>query len=166
MNRPNLPPHLLTALSIISLLLITTAVTFAHAELESTYPEPGAVLSNPIGEIELTFNDHILVASEITLFADNFQAVPNVSKKFSTAEPNILRATVPELDPGTYTVQYTAVAEDGHEISGSYAFRVSNSNLPVSSQHLWILGLGILLATGIVVLWRRSDKRTTDIPKR
>lgn len=139
--------------------LTATAVLYAHAELVSASPEPGAVVNNPLTEIQLTFSEPILIASEIVLFDANFQTMPAVTKKFSTTEPTILRATVPDLAPGTYTVQYTAVSDDGHEIGGSYAFQVGATGLTLSNPQRWIFGLSILLIIGIVVIWRRNHKQ-------
>lgn len=142
--------------------LAATAVVHAHAELLSASPEPGATVTNPVQQIELVFSDPISAASHIILFGDDFKQIPAVSTTFDNAEPTVLKASVPQLAAGNYTVQFTAVSEDGHEISGSYTFRVSESNLPVSGQQLGIFGLGIILVVGIVVMWRRTRQQVSE----
>lgn len=142
--------------------LAATAVVHAHAELISAYPEPGASVTNPVQQIELVFSEPISAASRIILFDDDFNQIAAVSTTFDNAEPTMLKASVPQLAAGNYTVQFTAVSEDGHEIGGSYSFRVSQSNLPVSGQQLGIFGLGIILVIGIVVMWRRTRRQVSD----
>lgn len=142
--------------------LAATAVVHAHAELLSASPEPGATVTNPVQQIELVFSEPISAASRIFLFDDDFKQIPAVLTTFDNAKPTVLKASVPQLAAGDYTVQFTAVSEDGHEIGGSYSFRVSESNPLVSGQQLGIFGLGIILVVGFVVMWRRTRQRVSD----
>ena len=152
--------YFLVSLTGIVLFFSFTAVVFSHAELLSAQPQPGSTVNNPVGLIELVFAEPVSDASEITLFGENFRPITDIETQYNPSDPATLRAMVPDLEPGSYTVQYTAVSVDGHTISGSYTFRVSASGLAVSSPQLLIFGLGILLMAVIVVMWRRS--RSTD----
>jgi hypothetical protein len=138
------------------LLLLATAVTHAHADLLAAMPAPGSLVSNPVGQIQLTFSEPVAAESEILLFGDDFQPVAGVVAQLDSADPAMMVAAVPELEAGMYTVQWTAVSSDGHSISGSYAFRVSATSLPIVPRQLWLLGVGLLFISAMVILWRRK----------
>lgn len=140
-------------------LFLVVATVHAHAELLTAAPAPGTLVSNPVGEIRLTFSEAISGSSEIILFKDNFQPVPGIAAQVDSANPAILVAAVPTLAGGMYTVQWTAVSGDGHPVSGSYAFRVSAAGLPFAQHQLWLFGLSLLFISTIVVLWQRGRKR-------
>ena len=107
--------------------LINAPAPNAHAELVSSYPAPGAVVAGTPSEIRLTFNERIGLGSTLQIFAPSFRAVPGVTAWVDPAAPQLLRAIPPPLPPDTYTVEWSAVSADGHSVSGSFSFAVTQS---------------------------------------
>jgi copper transport protein len=113
----------------IGLILLALAVpdVWAHAELVEAEPEPGAQLADSPAEIRLTFSEPIGTQSDIVVLGEGFAPIEGIEPQLntlSTSRPQQIYTALPPLEPGTYTVQWSAVSEDGHEISGSYSFSI------------------------------------------
>ncbi len=121
----------------------------AHAELVSAYPPPGATLASTPPEIRLTFSERIGAGSGIQLYGPLFRAVSGVPSGVDPAAPEQLRAFPPELAPDTYTVEWRAISADGHEVTGSYAFAITEPARP-KLPPVWMLlaASAALLAVG------------------
>ncbi len=140
----------IASIAVVASLVLTAATLSAHAMLVEAEPAAGVVLEQSPDEIRLTFSEPLGQASEIRVSAENFQAVANVLMLDSGA-PNIIAASVPPLEAGTYTVEYDIASVDGHIIRGSYEFGVeANEGL----QWQTIL-LGVAIGLGIRLLMRR-----------
>jgi methionine-rich copper-binding protein CopC len=88
-------------------------------------PAPGAQLAEPPAEIRLTFSEPPGAQSQILLMAEGFQPVEGITAQVDPVQSEQVFASLPPLEPGNYTVQWSAVSEDGHEISGSYSFSIA-----------------------------------------
>jgi methionine-rich copper-binding protein CopC len=134
----------------------------AHAELLAAYPAPGTTLDATPAEIRLTFSERIGPASHLQLFGPQFRAVAGVQSGVDPANPQQLRAFTQPLTPDTYTVEWSAISADGHEVTGSYAFavRAPAPTTPPRPLGLWIgaaLGLAALALIGAGLrLWQRG----------
>ena len=130
-----------------------TGVIYAHAELVGAEPAPGTAVTGSPEEIRLTFSEPVAAGSRVALFTPDFQSIAGVESHVEAQAPEQLVATVPGLEPGVYTVQWTAVSADGHEISGSYAFSVggpfAEPGRPTEPLGWWQL---LLLAAGALIL--------------
>jgi methionine-rich copper-binding protein CopC len=124
----------------------------AHAELVSAYPAPGATLDDTPAEIRLTFSERIGLGSQIQLFGPQFRAVAGVQAGLDPAAPEQLRAFPPQLPPDIYTVEWSAVSVDGHEVSGSYAFAVTAAPPAAAAATQWRVGPWLLAALLLAVL--------------
>lgn len=113
----------LTLIFIIVFLVIAPGV-LAHAELVAAEPEPGAQLADAPAEIRLTFSEPIAAQSDIIVLGEGFAPVEGLVPQLGADRPEQVYAPLPPLEPGPYTVQWTAVSADGHEISGSYSFSI------------------------------------------
>jgi methionine-rich copper-binding protein CopC len=143
--------------------LLTAVPAHAHAELVAAIPAPGSEVSQPLSEIRLTFSEPIADKSQILLLNANLQMIAGVSTRFDAAHPLEMAATLPDLEPGIYTVQWTAVSSDGHETSGSYQFSLAvpfngdTSRLPIWQ---WILMIaGSFLTVALILKLRRPFQR-------
>lgn len=150
-------------------LLAAVGSAAAHTELTQSDPAPGAQLAESPAEIRLTFSEPAGARSQIVLLAEGFQAVAGVTARMDPARPEQVYAPLPPLAPGDYTVQWSATAEDGHEISGSYSFSVAataaESRGPfafVSDQWPWLLAL-VAIAVGAPLVIRASRKRASRV---
>lgn len=110
-------------LAIVCVLLIGGSV-LAHAELIASEPAAGAQLAESPAEIRLTFDEAVGGNSSIMLLTEGFEAIEGLVPQFNPAQPEQMYTPLPELEPGVYTVQWTAASADGHEVGGTYTFSV------------------------------------------
>ncbi len=126
---------------------LPASLVLAHASLLSASPAPGETVPPRLAQIRLEFDDSLLADSTFVVYAKGFQAVTGISPQ---VEGNILIAALASpLAPGTYTVQWKAVTEDGHSVDGSYQFGVSES---ASNRLSWLsmVGATVLVVLGLV----------------
>ena len=109
------------ALLLLLLVLLAQGVVFAHTELVSAEPAVGERLTEAPSQITLKFNEPLGAGSSITL---RDAALREISLNSSSANGEMLMATVDSLETGAYTVEYNVVSADGHAINGSYQFGI------------------------------------------
>ena len=140
-------------------LLALPAVASAHAELVSSDPADGAVLDAPPSEVVLTFEGEVTDESGFTVSDADGAEVGTGELDLDVAERNVLRGAVTITEPGTYTVDWTGVAEDGHPETGSYTFTYEpvddgespDTALPLASAPGPLPVVGGLLLLGLLV---------------
>lgn len=155
---------------LIVLILWGTAVftprVLAHTELVSAAPAPGSSVET-LTEIRLVFSEPVGTESQIELLQD-FVTAAELQPVLDPNDATVLRAAVPPLPDGVYTVQWSVTSADGHPISGSYSLGINDTSTQPATpwyQTTWAL-LGFLLSgVGVlVIMLRRWHSPTT--PKR
>ncbi|HEX9516358.1 MAG TPA: copper resistance protein CopC [Streptosporangiaceae bacterium] len=156
----------------------------AHALLERSYPAAGASLSRAPHAMLLYFTEPPEPGlSTLSLLDSSGQIVPGVGTPAAVpGDAQELRATLPTLTDGVYTVNWRTVSKvDGHVTGGSFAFRIGiqpssgsagtgaanggplstgSTPAPAAVAGLWLLYWGLALlaaagATGVLVFgWR------------
>ena len=113
------------ALLVAALSVFAFAPASAHDQLVSSNPEDGAELDQQPEWLEMTFSGNIQeVGSEVTVVVDG----KDVSAGELTVEGKKLSVALPDdLKPGDYEVTWRVVSQDGHPISGDYAFTIKDS---------------------------------------
>jgi methionine-rich copper-binding protein CopC len=150
-------------LGLTAVLLVAGAVQ-AHARLLRASPAAGAELSAAPAEIRLFFNEPLRAGNEITLYGRDFSPTIALAAAIDPADSRQLFAPAPPLAPGDYTVQWTAVSQDGHPITGSYTFTLLPPDAGRPSPVVWLilaLGLGLpllLLGSKRALLFRASHR--------
>jgi copper transport protein len=98
----------------------------AHAELVASTPAAGASLPEAPAAISLTFTEPIDPATaRVRLLGANQDVVDAVGGLRVDQGRTMATVSLPELDPGVYTVDYQVVsAVDGHATSGLFAFLI------------------------------------------
>jgi copper transport protein len=162
--------------AVIGLFLLMSAPyrVSAHAELAGATPAPnGTVVTSP-DIIELRFSEPVdadLVF--IDLVDASRRPVDGLGAATLAGDGTRVEVTVPDLEPGVYTVTYQVVsAVDGHATTGAYAFVVdptgteaSPATPPEASAPAvdgrsiaarWVGLLGGLMTLGGLVVWWRS----------
>jgi methionine-rich copper-binding protein CopC len=109
--------------------LVAPAVAFAHVELLSSSPAPGEVVDAGPVEVVLTFDLPVVGHSSFSVLDANGLSVATGGP--DPAEPTVMRASIPKLSAGTYTVKWTSVAEDGYVERGSFTFDVAVPSPPI-----------------------------------
>ncbi|MGH7932739.1 MAG: copper resistance CopC family protein [Candidatus Binataceae bacterium] len=106
------------------LILALAGVAAAHAYPSSENPAAGAALGLPPARVVIDFGapiEHLFSKLEVIDGKGRNEAAgaPAVS-----ANQRELSVGLAPLRPGSYTVKWSVVAEDGHRTEGSYAFTV------------------------------------------
>jgi methionine-rich copper-binding protein CopC len=149
-------------LSFLAVISLLPQITLAHSELVASSPAPGETTGSDLNEIRLEFSEPVSAESQILLFTSDFSPVP-LTTYHDTRNPSRIYAPVSDLSTGSYIVQWTAVSPDGHQIEGSFQFRVANSSSLLQPANLLFIFAVVILAI-IVFLWRRnkSQRRTIN----
>jgi copper resistance protein C len=109
--------------AIAALLVVTSAAAaLAHAKMTASKPEDGSAVAAGLSEIELSFS-HPLRLSMVHVRDGNKRDIP-LKSELPPSFAQVAKIRVDALTPGSYEVTWTAVAEDGHVMKGSFAFSV------------------------------------------
>jgi len=96
----------------------------AHAQLVSSTPAANEMAIPPPTELRLKFSEGVeLKFTKVTLTGPGSKAVKTGPAKLDPSDSSLL--IVPLASPpadGQYTVNWQAVAKDGHKTKGSYSF--------------------------------------------
>lgn len=176
-RRPRLPARSIVALLLAALAIAALpASVAAHAELVSSTPAPNASLSEAPDRVTITFSEPIdSGAAFIDLLDPEQRRVSGVGAPEVTADGREAAVTLPELDPGIYTVTYQVVSTvDGHATTGRFAFLIdptgasappttpvtstSPSVDPITVGARWVGLAGLLVALGTLLLWLNAAR--------
>lgn len=150
-------------LSLLAVISLLPQIALAHSELVTSSPVPGETTGSDLNEIRLEFNEPVSAGSEILLFTSDFSPVP-LTTYHDTLDPHSIYAPVSNLSTGSYIVQWTAVSPDGHQIEGSFQFRVANSSSLLHPANLLFIFSLIIFAT-IIFFWRRNKSHQLTLRK-
>ena len=98
----------------------------AHAHLQAETPMAEATTASP-GSLTLTFSEGVeLTFTTVVVKDPNGSAVTTGPNRLAPGNPKMLLVPVAgKLGPGRYTVDWRAVATDGHKTQGTYGFTVA-----------------------------------------
>ena len=109
-------------LAVLALTALAAPAAFAHAQLKTSTPAPGATVAAP-QHVMLTFSEKVRVTN-LKLVSAGKDVPVTVDR---AANSDTVHVPVPALAPGTYEVQWTVVGADGHPMNGKMSFTVSGS---------------------------------------
>ena len=112
----------------VTLVLAAPAAALAHAKMTASKPADGSTVTAGVSEIELNFS-HPLRLSMVHVRDAAQHDVP-LKSKLPTPLASAVKVGVESLAPGPYQVSWTAVAEDGHVMKGTFAFTVEAATTP------------------------------------
>lgn len=104
------------------------SVVEAHSSLEEMEPAENGIIDESPSELMLRFNEpveHNLAT--VTVYDANANPVFTGNPDNDVEKSQKLTFSLPELDDGTYTVQWDIVSADGHPVGGTYAFSVGKA---------------------------------------
>jgi methionine-rich copper-binding protein CopC len=108
------------------LVAMTAAPVLAHAALVTSDPADGAVLDASPTTITLTFDDDLSAAkSSFKLTGPAATSVTSVTGAVTPGNIKVMTATDVALDPGSWTIEWTAFSTDGHLTRGTMKFTIS-----------------------------------------
>ena len=104
------------------LTLVGVQPASAHSALTSSTPADGAVVTEPLESVDLTFSEAPLAGLDAGLRIQVTDASgADVARGDVTVSGTTMRRAV-DLDQGSYTVLWRYVSPDGHPIEGTLAF--------------------------------------------
>lgn len=106
---------------------LTAPAAYGHASQTGSTPAAGAVLDSAPAYVEVTFDTPIMGigAALVVRSSDG----TTISAGSPAIERTAIRIDVPaDADPGTYTVAFRVVAEDGHAITSTFEYTVAGSS--------------------------------------
>ena len=109
-------------LSILAALLLFVPNAAAHTYLDTTIPQDGATVTDSLQTIELKYSGKIEEGSTFTVKASDGTefALDGI-----TLENGVLTGTLAKPLPNdTYTIEWNSISQDGHPLSGEFAFTV------------------------------------------
>ncbi|MFA5938103.1 MAG: copper resistance protein CopC [Sinimarinibacterium sp.] len=107
--------------------MLAPATAQAHAALLKSMPGSRETLSRSPAAIVLRFNEAVEPRfSNVTLEAPDGRPVTLGTLRLSGDDPAQIEIAIPgSLSPGTYTVRYRVLSQDGHVVEYGYQFRVA-----------------------------------------
>ncbi|MEO7754643.1 MAG: copper resistance CopC family protein [Terracoccus sp.] len=164
----------------LGLALALPAAASAHDVLQATDPGDGATVATLPASVNLTFSEPPLAMGTQVIVTG---PAGTVSEGVTSIDGGVVRQAISATAPGgDYTVTYRVTADDGHPVTGSFAFYAAHGRdgsparrgptpraEPASAQDtgssalfvpimLTIVGATMLLAiTGFIVLRTRTD---------
>ncbi|MEI3854689.1 MULTISPECIES: copper resistance CopC/CopD family protein [unclassified Ensifer] len=138
----------LARLIVISLcgVLMQAAVAFAHASLNASEPEDGAVVGTAPSVYVLTFSEPVSPLS-LKLVRPDGTAIP--FERFDLKDRKVEIGAPTDLGRGTHVLSWRVTSADGHPIGGSVVFSVgaaSTAPLMMGDRIEWSVRAGVLLS--------------------
>ena len=117
----------IAAITILTASLLSRAA-YAHPELQSADPAPGAATTASPKQIRITFNENVILKMSGVEVKDQTGKIVATGKAMSDpANKKMLVVPVSEqLSPGDYKVEWHAVSDDTHRVKGSFSFSVAH----------------------------------------
>jgi methionine-rich copper-binding protein CopC len=106
------------------------AAAFAHASLLAADPDDGATLETTPYTLSATFDEE-LDRERSSIVVENAAGTEVARGGVSADDDTVMTAELPALEPGEYTVRWTAVTPDDQAVErGTYTFNVALSPTP------------------------------------
>jgi len=110
--------------SVLFVVLLLAVPAFAHSHPVSMLPAADSTVSAP-AKVDIHFSEGLEPKfSSITVTNAGGHVINKETSKLADGDNKFLSVPLPELGPGVYTVNWVAVAVDGHRSSGEYKFTV------------------------------------------
>lgn len=106
------------AAAALGLAVATPTPAHAHAGLTSSTPQEGEVLSALPDEVTLTFSEEISSPAYVAVRTADGTTYEDGAA--SIDGPVVTQQLVAADEPGTYTIAYRVVSEDGHVVTGEF----------------------------------------------
>jgi len=140
---------LLPGFCLVMVCLAMIVPALAHAALVRADPAPDAILDRAPSAVYTWFSQPLSAGSRLSIFDAQFQTMDKADTVIDDHDSTLMHVDVTDLGPGRYTVNWQAVAIDGHSATGSYDFVVRDTTtitLPV------LIGGGLVIVAAVVLL--------------
>ncbi len=113
-------------------LLATAAPASAHADLVTSDPAPGAILTKSPASVDLEFTEPVAVANGAIRVFDTEGT--RVDEGVVEVADRIASLALPTLDDGSYVVTWRITSDDGHPVTGAFTFQVGSGTGPSATS--------------------------------
>jgi methionine-rich copper-binding protein CopC len=146
-----------------SLALLPT-LALAHTELTASDPVDGSTITDALDEVVLTFEGEVDDSASFTVLDPDGEEVGSGALDLEVADRNVLRGQVEVAATGEYTVAWSVIGDDGHEVEGEVTFiydpegeaSTPDTALPVGTGSPAALVGALLIALAVTVPVRRA----------
>jgi len=116
----------MAAVAVIAASLLGGAA-YAHPQLQSADPAPGAATTTSPKQIRITFNENVIPKmSGVEVKDQTGKIIPTGKAATDPANKKLLVVPISEqLPPGDYKVEWYTVSDDTHRVKGSFSFSVA-----------------------------------------
>lgn len=101
-------------------LTIATSTAFAHVSLISATPTANTIVSTQPKNLNLNFGDEVMLM-KIQVLDEQRRELP-LNYKVSHDLKKTFDIAIPTLKKGKYTVLWSTMGKDGHNMNGEYSF--------------------------------------------
>ncbi len=114
-----------TAIALI-VAILSGGAALAHPQLQVSDPAAGATTTSP-RQIRITFNEAVIAKFSGIAIKDKTGRTVTVGKaQIDPADKKLLVVPLKEeLAPGEYRIDWHAVSDDTHRVTGTYSFSVT-----------------------------------------
>jgi methionine-rich copper-binding protein CopC len=119
-GAPSRAPGRRRALGVLAALVLARPAA-AHSELRRSSPAAGAVLDRPPAQIELHFNQRVMLTALRLRRADG-EEVPLPRRPIREASSETI--PLPPLPAGEWRAEWRIISADGHPVGGTIAFSI------------------------------------------
>ena len=120
---------LIQTAALTTLLLMTGQTNaLAHAKMTASTPKDGSTVAAGLSQIELNFSQPLRLSMVHVRNANKHDIA--LKSALPTPLASAVKINVESLTPGSYQVSWTAVAEDGHVMKGTFVFSVEAAAPP------------------------------------
>jgi len=114
---------------------------FAHSELLTSDPQPGAVLDAPPAHVTLTFNEPVEISlGAIRVFDGTGNSIDVSAARHPDGNSSKVEIDLPKLSNGSYVVDWRVVSADSHPVHAAYTFQVGPTSTLAAGLLDQILG--------------------------
>ena len=99
---------------------------YAHPQLQSADPAPGAATTTAPKQIRITFDENVIPKmSGVEVKDQSGKIIPTGKAATDPANKKMLVPVNEQLSPGDFKVEWHAVSDDTHRVKGSFSFSVA-----------------------------------------
>ena len=118
--------QLLRQLAFAAMAVLPAQPASAHALLDRAVPAAGSVVRAAPKELELRFTQRLEPAfGKVRVLDQDGKRVDHGEARADSADPRVLRVTLPQLPSGRYRVTWRVLSVDTHASEGDFTFDVA-----------------------------------------
>lgn len=130
MMRHPRPHGLASLLAAIVLAVVLAGIVSAHAELKTPSPADKSTSTQPVTVVSGIFTEAMKTQGSGLIVKDSVDSVVAEGTVDSSDTKRMVATPATPLGTGSYLVQWTAVATDGHVERGTWTFKVAVATTP------------------------------------